>query len=146
MLPSQYGPAGPSLLANGGRAVAGHQPIDQGCVPPTVPHRQRQRRKVQDARECNAIVRYAPRPSFFIPSTVSFSLLLSHAYTLREFNVCMLCCSVGADAVTPLRGPSPRVHTHVSKIRVHARVGTLDPLRARARRLAFFIRISVRPT
>lgn len=39
-----------------------------------------------------------------------------------------------------------RTHMYIRDSRSRARVGTLDPLRARARRLAFFIRISVRPT
>lgn len=85
------------------------------------PHRRRQRREVQDVHECNAIVRYAPRPSFFIPSTVSLALLPSHACTLRKFQCVYVCCSVRADAVTPLRGPSPRAHIHAPEIRARAR-------------------------
>jgi len=89
--------------------------------PPTVSE---QRREVQDVRECNAIVRYAPCPSFFIPSTVSFSVLLSHV-TAPQVSMCACYVSVGADAVTPLRRPS--LATHTSGIRVERACGYIRP-------------------
>jgi len=93
------GPRAPRFLPMGdGRSRATSQSTRDMFhqLSPTI---SRQRREVQDVRECNAIVRYALRPSLFIPTTVSFSLplplsplsltlSLSHThthYTVRKF-------------------------------------------------------------
>jgi len=77
---------------------------------------------------------FHPFHCFFLSPSLSLTLT-----RFASFNVCMSCCSVGADAVTPLRGPFPRAHTHVPGIRARACGYIRPPPRERAWRLARFL-------
>lgn len=117
VLPSQYGPVGPALLANGRQSVVGRWPIDV-CSTGWSPHRHQATMRGTGCswvrRDCP--LRTACPPAFFIiPSALLaisfFSLSITHMHTHTHTAwIAMCACYVvlyGADAVTPLRGPPP---------------------------------------
>lgn len=137
MLPSQCRPAGPSLPSNGGRTVAGRQPIVTwayvSLVNPTIARTTGGAGSLfVSATRCRSFFFSLSLHSPFL-SLISLTLSLSLLCT-TSCNVCMLCCSYRADAVTLLRSsPSTRIHIYISKSRALSHscvcVDTLDPLR-----------------